>query len=206
MSFISKPGSKSSLYLPTRGTLLTTGDTTANTWYEIAAVGTTSALPIGEIGAVFRSPDTSSTQITLGTGDEVYPLTFDRLCKTDADGYRNITGTIGGFAKYDEDTGELTTSVEGIFGRFMNIIEDDGEGTYTETAVVNEKFILFYLLNKDAAVGDVQNWLIIPIILPSFATGAGLKEAQKRDLTWEKAQGYTSLYERTVFADDVITS
>jgi hypothetical protein len=50
----------------------------------------------------------------------------------------------------------------------------------------------------------VQNWLIVPVLLSSLGTGAGLKDAQKRDLSWSKAQGWASLYQRTVFAADVI--
>lgn len=233
MAIKSLPGAKTLAYEGVRGTKIVGDgltDLAANAWFEIVSVASTgSALPIGKIGAIFRSPDTSSTAITPASGDDVYPLTLNRICKTDAevnfeegtidvtddceegftamilDGYKKISGTLNGFAKYDEDTQELDTQTDSLFNRFINKITDDGAGNYVETEASNEKLLLFILLNKDAAVTEVQNWIIVPAILTALGAGAGLKEAQKRDLTWEKAQGYTSLYQRTVFADDVIT-
>lgn len=228
MSVISLSGAKTYAGGGTRGALLTSGDTTADTWYEIKSVGAATALPIETVSAVFRSPS-GSTQITLAAGDEIYPLTVNQICKTDADvtfeegtidvtddcengynavildGYTTISGTLNGFAKFDEDTGELATNTADIFGRFMNTITDDSAGDYVETTNSNETLMLFILLNKDAEVGDVQNWLIVPAILSGFASGAGLKDAQKRDITWTKAQGYTSLYKRTATAGDIIS-
>ncbi len=98
----------------------------------------------------------------------------------------------------------LEDSVAELLGRFFNVINDDGEGTYDVTAAENEAFLLFICLNKNAAVGAVQNWIILSVLLSSLGTGAGLKDAQKRDLSWKKAQGYTSQYRRTVFAGDTI--
>jgi len=227
MSVISLSGAKTYAGGGARGVLLTTGDTTADTWYEIKSVGVASALPIDKVSAVFRSP-TGATQITLAAGDSVYPLTISQICKTDAevtfeegtidvtddcengynasilDGYTSVSGTLNGFAKFDDDTGELATGTSSIFGRFMNSITDDSAGAYVETLAENETLMLFILLNKNAEVGDIQNWLIIPVILTGFASGAGLKDAQKRDITWTKAQGYTSLYKRTATAGDII--
>jgi len=230
MANISLSGAKTYAFESVRGTKVTTGALDPNEFFEIAAVAASaSALPIGEIGAVFRSPDTSATAITLASGDEVWPLTLTRICKTDAevsfeegtidvtddceegftamilDGYKKISGTLNGFAKFNDETGELETSTKNLFGRFINLVTDDGEGVYVETKAANEKLLLFILLNRNAAVGDIQNWIIVPAILTQLGSGAGLKDAQKRDLTWEKAQGYVSLYQRTVFADDVIS-
>lgn len=232
MGYVSLSGQKTMAMKATRGTKIVGDGTTplaANAWFEIVSVASTaSALPIGEETAVFRTPDTTETAITPAVGDDVYPLTLEQMCKTDAeitaeegtidvtddcengfnamilDGYKTISGTLNGFLKFDDETGELVTNAKEIMGRFFNIVEDDGAGSYTVTAATNEKFLLFMALNKNAAVGDKQNWLIIPVLLSSLGTGAGLKDAQKRDLSWTKAQGYVSLYERTVFADDVL--
>ena len=231
MSNISLSGAKTYANQSVRGVaIIAAADTVANTWYEIKSVGATAvtALPIEKVGAVFRSPD-GATQITLAVGDSCYPLTLSRLCKTDADisfeegvidvtddcedgfnanildGYKSISGTLNGFAKFDDSTGELSTGTADIFKRFINVVTDDSAGAYVEVAASNEKLLLFILLNRNAAVGDVQNWLIVPALISALGTGAGLKDAQKRDLTWSKAQGYTSLYQRTVVAADVIS-
>ncbi len=226
MPAIVKQGSKTIAYKAQRGTVLTSGDLTAATWYEVKSVGDTTALPTGmSVGSVFKSP-ASGSAITLAAGDEVYPLTLVRMFKTDAeisaeegtidvtddsvsgysasilDGYRTISGSLNGFAKVDDATGELTSDTSEILGRFFDTITDDSAGVYTFKATENEKFLLFYCLNKDAPSGGVQNWLIIPILLSSLGTGAGLKDAQKRDLSWTKAEGPASLYRRTVGAGD----
>ena len=227
MANIALAGAKTYAATSVRGTVVTSGDTTENTWYEIKALGSSTALPIEKVGAVFRSPD-GLTQITLAAGDEIYPLTLTKICKTDAevnfeegvidvtddceegftaeilDGYKKISGTLNGFAKFDDDTGELETQSEEIFKKFINLVTDDAAGNYVETEASNEALILFILLNKNAAVGDIQNWVIVPVIFTNFGSGAALKDAQKRDLTWTKAQGYTSLYQRTAVADDII--
>lgn len=226
---ISLSGAKTYAYSTVRDTLLTSGDTVKNTWYEIKAVASAaSTLPIGEIGAVFKSPDALLSQITLAAGDEIYPLILSRICKTDAevtfeegvidvtddceegftaeilDGYKKISGTLNGFAKFNDDTGVLSTGTALMFDKFINKITDDGDGTYVETKAANEKLMLFILLNKNAAVDDTQNWIIVPVVFTSLGSGAGLKDAQKRDIAWTKAQGYVSLYRRIVFADDVV--
>lgn len=232
MPNITLAGAKTYAYQTTLGAKIVGDalvDLADNAWFKIAAVKTTgSTLPIGKVGAVFKSPDTSATPITPAVGDDVYPITLTRICKTDAevtfeegvidvtddceegftaeilDGYKKISGTLNGFAKFDDDTQVLETNTLALFNRFINKITDDGEGVYVETESANEPFLLFVLLNKDAAVGDVQNYIIVPAILTNLGGGAGLKDAQKRDLSWTKAQGYTSLYQRTAFAADLV--
>jgi hypothetical protein len=224
-------GRKTIAFKATKGSVVDTGALDANAWYEINAIASSgSTLPTGlPVTGVFKTPDTSAIAITLGSGDEVIPLTLERICKTDAeinceegtievtddceegftamilDGYKSISGTLNGFLKYDEVTQSIATGVADILGRFFNVVTDDGEGTYSVTSASNEAFILFTCLNKDAAVGQIQNWIILPVLLSSLATGAALKDAQKRDLSWVKAQGYASLYKRTVFSADILS-
>jgi hypothetical protein len=232
MAYKTLSGKKAKLFQGVREAIQDTGALEANKWFEIVSVAETgSSLPtIGGSTAIFRSPDTGSANgITLAAGDSVYPLDMSRFCKVDAnvsaeegtidvtddcedgynamilDGYATISGDISGFVKVDEETGALVTSVEDIFNRFFDVISDDGDGAYTYSPRENEKFILQVVLNEDAEVGEIQNSLMIPVLLTSFATGAGLKDAQKRDLNWTKGQGLTSLYKRTVAsaADEV---
>jgi hypothetical protein len=232
MAAISLSGAKTAAYKATKGAAVVGNGTltlAANTFYEIGSVATTaSTLPIKKVSAVFKSPDTSSTALVPAVGDVVYPLTLERICKTDAevtleegtidvtddceegfnasilDGYRAISGSLNGFLKFDEATGVLLDGTKDLFGRFFNMVEDTGLGVYTVKPAVNERLLLFILLNNNVKVGDTQNFLIIPVLLNSMGTGAGLKDAQKRDMAWVKAQGYCSLYQRKVFAADII--
>jgi len=231
MGKIALSGVKTMAFKAERGTLLV-GDAvkvlTASTWYEVVSYKATgSTLPIKEITAVFKSPATGAT-IVPASGDSVYPLVLTQICKTDAeftceegtidvtddcekgynasilDGYATISGSLNGFMKFDDETGEIETGAEEIFGRFLNVVSDNNQGDYDVTAKSNEKLMLFMLLNNDAGIGDIQNWLIVPAILSSLGTGAGLKDAQKRDLSWTKAQGYASLYKRTAASADLL--
>lgn len=231
MANVTYPGSKAIAYESARGALVE-GDGIAeldpNAWYEVAAFAAAgSQLPGGAISLVFRTPDTGETAITPIAGDDVYPLTLTRICKTDAevtfeegtidttddcgagftqeilDGFKKISGTLNGFAKFDDATQTLATETLALFGRFINNITDDGAGTYVVTDADNAPFILFILLNKDAAVDDILNYIICPAIITGLAAGAGLKDAQKRDLTWTKSEGYVSLYQRIAFAADL---
>jgi hypothetical protein len=232
MAAISLSGAKTAAFKATRGTAVVGNGIlalTANTFYEISAVATTgSTLPIGAVSAIFKSPDTSSTALKPAIGDIVYPLTLERICKTDAevsleegtidvtddcengfnasilDGYRSISGSLNGFLKFDEVTGVLLDGTKDLFGRFFNMVEDNGLGVYTVKPAENERLLLFILLNNNVKVGDTQNFIIVPALLNSMGTGAGLKDAQKRDIAWTKAQGYCSLYQRKVFAADII--
>jgi len=227
-------GKNAFLSLTQRGTIVDTVIALdPNEWYEICKVGPATGLPFTapKVGVVFKTPDTSyATPITLAAGDAVFPLTVDKTCKVDAnisneegtidvtddcsngynanilDGYVTISGDVSGFLKIDDITGELVTSAEEVFKRFYDVATDDGESVYTYTDRENAVLTLMICINKNAAIGEIQNWVIVPILITSFATGAGLKDAQKRDLSWTKGEGPATLYQRTVFADDVLVS
>jgi len=233
MGNVTKNGLKARVNSVVRGVVVNTAVALiVNTWYEVLSRGVvgTSTLPTGfEETSVFKTPDTSDTQITLAAGDAVYPLTLTEVCKTDAtveaeegtvevtddcsggytqyvlDGFADIKGSLGGFLKVDDETGIMKDDSLDFLERFFDLATDDGEAGYTYTAKVNEKSLLMICLNKDAAIGDTQNWLIIPVLYSAISTGAALKDAQKRDITWVKAQGLASIYTRVVFALDVIT-
>lgn len=217
-------GKKAKLFLGAKGALVDTGTLDANALYIIETIAeTASALPsLGGVGAIFRSPDVSASAITLAAGDSVYPLSQDRNCKTDLnisfeegtiditddcengynamilDGYVTISGDFNGFMKIDEETGAIVTGIQDIFGKFIDVVTDDSNGVYTYTTRDNDTVYLEVLLNEDAKVGDVQNWLFVPIIMSSFSTGGGLKDATSRNISWTKADGPASLYLRTV--------
>jgi len=121
------------------------------------------------------------------------------------DGFNDISGSLNGLLRYNDETKELETVTLSILGYFINQVTDDGEGVYVETVASNEKVLLMILLNKDAAATEIQNWLILPVIFTQLASGAANKDAQKRDLSWKKGIGYASIYRRTAFAADVIS-
>lgn len=229
MGYVTKNGLKAKVYTAARGAAVTTGALTANTWYEVLTRGSSSALPASFVETcVFKSPDTGSTAITLASGDSVYPLTLTEVCKTDCtidmeegtvdvtddcesgstayvlDGYVDMKGTLGGFFKLDDATGVIKDDTLNFLKRFLDYATDTGEGVYTFTAKANEKILLFVCLNKDAIATNKQNWLLLPVLFPSMSMGAALKDAQKRDLSWIKAQGRAIIYARTAFAADLI--
>jgi len=232
MGAIALSGAKTIVKKAVRGTAVVgTGSIvlSPNAWYEIISRKTTgSALPNLPVTGIFKTPDTGETAITPEISDSVYPLTLETICKTDAevtaeegtidvtddcesgynasilDGYVTLSGSLNGFMKFDDSTGELVTGAKEVLGRFFDTVTDDGKGNYVVTSKDNATLLLMICMNKDAKVGDVQNWIIVPAILSSLGTGAGLKDVQKRDLSWTKAQGHASLYQRTVFAGDVL--
>ena len=106
----------------------------------------------------------------------------------------------GGKLRFDEDTDELVPVTKDFLVKFYDIIEDDGEGTYSLTAQNDNDLLLMILLNsKNAGVdGKVENWLITPAILNSVSNNVALKDAFKGDYGWTKGQGPASLYLRTV--------
>ena len=230
MGYETKNGYDALVQRSVRGAVIDTAIALApNTWHEVLSRGAASALPAGFIeGAPFKTPDSSATAITLTADDAVYPLTFEIICKTDVtidgeegvidvtddcesgynavvlDGYVDLKGSLGGYSKMDDATGVWKDDTLFALQKFFDYATDDGEGVYVFTAKANEKLMLFICLNKDAVVGEKQNWLITPALISSLSMGAGLKAAQKRDLSWAKAQGPAIVYARTVFTDDVL--
>lgn len=216
------------IYQGSQNSIVDTGALDPNVWCRVVSVGASTALPVAVVGQVFETPDTTATAITLAVGDSVEVLDRTRRCKTEVstsgeegtidvtddcssftsnilDGFPTISGSIGGFVKFDEITQEINALGLDVFSRFFDVIDDDGEGVYTLTERANDPMILFYCLNADAKVGEVQNWVIIPILISGFSGGAGNKDAQKSDLTFTKAEGPATFYKRTVFAADVLS-
>lgn len=222
---IKHKGSESILYNAVKGTLVTSGALTANTWYKIAAFKSVgSALPTLKVGSVFKTPELVGDAITLASGDSAWPLTLTEVCKVDVevsgemgtidttdscdapymsnlpDGFTNLSGSINTMLRFDEDTDEIVSVTKDFLIKFYDIIEDDGEGTYSLTAQNDNDLLLMILLNKEALGVDamVENWLITPAILNSVSTNIALKDVYKGDYGWTKGQGPASIYLRTV--------
>lgn len=223
-------GKQATLYNSVKGTLIEGDGLTALadvSWFMISAVASTgSALPIGEIGAIFKTPD-SGNAITPATGDDVFPLTLTQICKTDlsvsetkgtidvtddcegsynamiVDGFTDISGSVNGFMKFVDPTGGLATTQKEILSRFFDIVDDDGAGNYTVTSQNDDDFILQILMDATkTATGEIQSWMNIPAILAGTVTDKPLKGVQNLDLTWNKAQGHAAVYQRTLNSED----
>lgn len=215
-------GAKAIAYNCTKGTLVSTGALAVDRWYKINTAGSSTALPSETEGFVFKTPHLVADQITLATGDSVYPLTLTEVCKIDTevsgemgtidttdscdypystsivDGYTTLSGSLNTMMRFDEDTGELSDATQLFVNKFFDIMEDDGEGVYTYTAKNDTDLLFFFLLNKDEIGGDgkVLNYLIIPVILSSITMNIALKDVQKGDYAWSKGQGPAIYYKR----------
>ena len=211
-------GSKASVFFESfdDSKMLTSGQTEAGKWYFIFNRGAASGLPLAE-GFPFRAPEGGS-QITLSTGDKIYPLDPDKFCKTSAslsaeegsvdagddcdpgatilDGIVKITGSLAGLFRYDDQTGEFDDVTGEIINRFFDIVEDDGSGEYTLTEKSAAPAYLLVCLNSNAKAGQVENWLFLPIIISSMSMNLGNTDIQNRDLSWSKGEGRAVIYKR----------
>lgn len=235
MALKSKSGLMSIIFNVTKGTLIEGDGATPladDSWFMIDAVKATgSELPYADedvvIGRVFKTGLTAAA-ITPAEGDNVYPLTLAKVCKTDAsvstekgtidvtddceggynayivDGYSDISGSLSGFMKFDDVDGSLGESQEDYLNRFFDIQTDDGEGVYTLSAKNDDDIFLAILMNKEEAQveGKIQQWMMIPAILTGTTTDKPLKGVQNFDLNWNKAQGPACIYQRTTNATE----
>lgn len=227
----SKSGKQAILFDQKKGAIIEGDGLTAladNSWFYIvakAAVGSTLPLSVGHI---FKSPD-SGNAITPIAGDNVYPLTLTKICKADAsvsteqgtidvtddceegynafitDGFTNISGSVSAFLKFNDPGGDIVTTQKEYLGKFFNIVEDDGAGTYTLTSKNDDPILLAILKNSDQiAVGDEQVWMMIPAILNSETLDNPLKGVQNFDFGFVKAQGPADVYIRTTNATETV--
>ena len=234
MGVKSKSGKPAIVFNRSRGTLVEGDGVTAldaDSWYEIVSVADTgSTLPFSGNNPVGRMFKTGSTPPTPVAGDDVYPITFTKVCKTDAsvtrekgeidvtddceegynaaitDGYTTISGSLGRFMKYDEVTGDLSSADDTYLLRFYDIIEDDGADAYTLTAKNDDDIYIAILRNSDQATteSNKQVWEMFPAILTSLSGEAPLKGVQNGDINFTKAQGPAQIYVRTTNATETV--
>lgn len=231
MSEKSKSGKQAIVFDAVKGSLIEGDGLTPladNSWFLINSVASSgSQLPFG-VGYVFKSPD-SGNAITPIADDDVYPLTFTKICKVDAtvttakgdidvtddcangyneyitDGFTDITGTITSFLKFNDPGGGLTTTQKSYLQRFFDINTDDGAGTYVLGSKNDNDIYLAILMNQDqVAVDDVQVWLFCPAILTGTGLDKPLKGPQNMDIEWKKAEGPASIYERTTNSEETV--
>jgi len=185
--------------------------------------GASTALPALRANSIFKTPEATINAITLAAGDEVWPLTLTEICKVDieisgemgtidatdscdypymvnlADDFVNYSGSINTMMRFDEDTEEIVPVTKELLNKFVDVIDDDGEGTYTLSEFNSNDLYLMILLNSDNADTDtvVSNWMILPAVLTSNSMPIGLKDVIKNDFSWSKGQGPAQYYSRT---------
>lgn len=226
----SKSGKQAVLFNATKGATITGDGTTplaVNSWFYVVKTAGTSTLPV-DAGYVFKSPDLAN-QITPAVGDDVQLITLTKVCKVDAsfsaetgtidttddcsdgynqmitDGFTTISGSAGGFIKFNETDDSLVITQKDYLNRFFTVVEDDGEGVYTITGKDDSDVLLFILKNSDStATGRKQVWLIVPAILTSNTLDNPLKGVQNFDFAWTKGEGGATAYIRTTNATETV--
>jgi hypothetical protein len=230
-----KSGKFGILFNMEKGALIEGDGATAladNTWFRIDAYASSgSALPFSPNGKkrFFKSPD-SGNAITPAIGDDVFPITLEKVCTTDTslsaekgtidvtdkctdgynesivDGFTGLSGSFAAFIGYSETTGIMNAEQVEFFNRFYDKQSDDGEGVYDLVAKNDNDMLLAILKNQDqaATVGNTQEWIIIPVILSSMTADDPLKGAQNQDLSFEKGEGPATLYSRVTNATESV--
>jgi hypothetical protein len=179
------------------------------TWYYVIGRGTGSGgsgLPEGfREGGIFRSPKTGSAQLVLEEGDRVMPIDRQRFCKTSADwsieqgtidvgddcdpgatildNVLKLSGSFSGFFQEDVETGEFQQVTFEMLNRFFDLAEDDGEGNYAITPRTDDLLFLMILMNSDVKAGQMEKWLLTPIVIPSLSSSIGMTDAQNMDVS-----------------------
>ena len=218
----SKSGRHAILFSMNKGTLIE-GDGLAaladNAWFQINTKAETSALPLRP-EYFFKSPN-SANAITPAVGDSVFPIDLTKICKGDTsvsptkaaidvtddcedgynayipDGFTDLTGSVSAFLKFNTPGGGMASSQIEYLSRFFSIVDDDGSGTYTLTDKNDDDLLLAILQNGDQLeVGDIQVWLLVPVILTAITLEKPLKGAQTFNFDWSKAQGPAAVYNR----------
>jgi hypothetical protein len=192
--------------------------TVAATWYYVVGRGIgLSGLPDGfRDGGIFRSPKAGSSQLVLQEGDRVMPIDTQRFCKTSADwsveqgtidvgddcdpgatmldNVLKLSGSFSGFFQEDIETGEFSDVTFEMLNRFFDLAEDDGAGNYAITPRTNDIMFLMILLNSDAKTGQMEKWLLTPIVIPSLSSSIGMTDAQNMDISWQQGEGQPLVY------------
>ena len=191
-----------------------TNTTTAGTWYKIIDTGAGTRLPYD--GGIFRAPIGTAMQITLVTGDQLFPIDPNRICKTSCsvsleegtvdvgddcdpgasilDGNVKISGSLAGFFRYNDVTEEFDNVTTDVLNKFVDMIKDSGAGIYEIKERENVSIELMINLNSNAKVGQIEHWLLVPALISSASINLGNTDAQNKDMSWSKGEGKTYIY------------
>ena len=213
-------GQKAQVFLDSfDNTAIITGDgtitTTEKTKYFVIDKADTSNIPVDK-GTFFISPAIPVSQIVLKTGDRLFELKEERFCKTTAsfelsfgsvdvgddcdpgatisDGILSISGSLAGLFRYDDITQDFDNVTDLIVNRFVDIIEDNGDGSYVLHNRSDSQLYLLTLLNSGGKIGQTENWLFCPININSLSISLGNTDPQNKDLSFTKGEGTPIIY------------
>jgi hypothetical protein len=193
------------------GTITTTGKQK----YFVISKGTGSNVPVVE-GTFFMAPNIGETLIILEVGDRLLKIDPERFCKTTAsfefamgsvdvgddcdpgatisDGILTITGSLAGLFRYDDTTGDFDNVTDIVVNRFLDIVEDNGEGTYALHPRSDAQIYMLTLLNSGGSAGTTENWLFVPINITSMSVSLGNADPQNKELSFSKGEGKPIVY------------
>jgi hypothetical protein len=194
--------------------------TDAKQKYFVIEKGDNSNLPV-IAGTIFIAPSVG-TQITLVQGDKLLAIHEDRFCKTNAsfefsmgsvdvsddcdpgatisDGILSVSGSLAGLFRYDDETAEFSNVTDIVINRFLDIVEDDGNGTYELHQRTDNQIYMLTLLNSGGKVGQTENWFFCPININSMSVSLGNTDVQNQDLSFSKGEGQAIIYKCPVSA------
>jgi hypothetical protein len=182
--------------------------------YFVIDKGDGSNIPVIK-GSFFIAP-TIGEQITLLEGDKLFAINEERFCKTNAsfefsmgsvdvsddcdpgatisDGILSLSGSLAGLFRYDDETQDFDNVTDIIVNRFLDIMEDQGDGTYELHPRTDNQIYLLTLLNSGGKVGQTENWLFAPINITSMSMSLGNTDVQNKDLSFTKGEGQPIIY------------
>jgi hypothetical protein len=117
---------------------------------------------------------------------------------TISDGILTITGSLAGLFRYDDVTQDFDNVTDIIVNRFLDIINDNGEGVYTVNPRSDAQIYLLTLLNSGSGAGTTENWLFVPINITSMSVSLGNTDPQNKELSFSKGEGAPFIYKRPV--------
>lgn len=190
-----------------------TNTTVENLKYFVITKGEGSNIPVST-GTFFIAP--TGTQIILVDGDRLFAINEERFCKTNAsfefsmgsvdvgddcdpgatisDGILTISGSLAGLFRYDDETQDFDNVTDIIVNRFLDIVEDNGDGVYTLYPRTDNQIYLLTLLNSGAGQGQIENWLFVPINITSMSMSLGNNDPQSKELSFSKGEGLPIIY------------
>ena len=145
-------------------------------------------MPIDQQRFCKTSADYSVEQGTVDVGDDCDPVA------TLLDGIIKLSGSFSGFFQEDLETGEFTDITMEILNRYFVIADDDGKGVYAITDRTADIMFLMILLNSEVKAGQMEKWLLTPIVLPSLSSSIGMSDAQNMDISWQQGEGKPLIY------------
>jgi hypothetical protein len=197
--------------------IVSTGSTTAKQKYFVISKGASSNIPV-PAGTFFKAP--SGTQITLVSGDKLFRINEQRFCKTSAsfefsqgsvdvsddcnpgaqitDGIVSISGSLAGLWNYNDVTGGFDDLTDMILNHFLDIVSDNGTGTYTLSPRSDAQVYLLTRLNSGGVAGTTENWLFVPIVITSLSMNLGNSDPQSKELGFSRGEGQAIIYKNPV--------